>query len=66
MKRHSIDGTVFGLVCFFPEGTYLISDTVSCQEQVKKLDRQRQTDSFGATWLSWLVVKLNTAKNGCP
>ncbi len=32
------------LVCFFPEGTYLISDTISCEQQVEKLDRPRATD----------------------
>ena len=33
-----------GLACFFPEGTYLISDTLSCEQQVAKLDRPRFTD----------------------
>lgn len=33
-----------GLACFFPEGTYLISDTISCEQQVRKLDRPRKTD----------------------
>ncbi|MCC6355182.1 MAG: hypothetical protein IT577_14920 [Verrucomicrobiae bacterium] len=41
------------LVCFFPEGTYLISDTISCEQQVKKLDRPRQTD--GKTQHYWDV-----------
>lgn len=41
------------LVCFFPEGTYLISDTLSCEQQVKKLDRPRQTD--GRTQHYWDV-----------
>lgn len=41
------------LVCFFPEGTYLLSDTISCEQQVKKLDRPRQTD--GKTQHYWDV-----------
>lgn len=41
------------LVCFFPEGTYLISDTIACEQQVKKLDRPRQTD--GKTQHYWDV-----------
>jgi hypothetical protein len=41
------------LVCFFPEGTYLISDTLSCEQQVMKLDRPRQTD--GKTQHYWDV-----------
>ncbi|TWU31749.1 glycosyl hydrolase family 28-related protein [Novipirellula artificiosorum] len=31
--------------CFFPEGTYLISDTISCEQLVRKLDRPRSTDN---------------------
>jgi 1-acyl-sn-glycerol-3-phosphate acyltransferase len=31
------------LVCFFPEGTYLVSDTISCEQQVSKLDRPSTT-----------------------
>ncbi len=34
-----------GLVCFFPEGTYLISDTISCEQQVSKLDTPRHVDN---------------------
>lgn len=33
-------------VCFFPAGTYLISDTISCQQPVQKLDQPRFTDSM--------------------
>jgi len=33
------------LVCFFPGGTYRISDTISCEQQVEKLERPRATDS---------------------
>src|SRR6056297_3047424 len=30
--------------CYFPSGTYLISDTISCEQTVEKLDRPRNTD----------------------
>jgi len=36
------------LVCFFPSGTYLISDTISCEQRVQKLDQPRYTDSMTA------------------
>jgi len=39
------------LVCFFPEGTYRISDTISCEQQVEKLERPRATD--GRTQHYW-------------
>ena len=39
--------------CFFPEGTYLISDTISCEQQVSKLDRPRHVD--GGTQHYWPV-----------
>ncbi|WP_413432901.1 glycosyl hydrolase family 28-related protein [Crateriforma spongiae] len=39
------------LVCYFPEGTYLISDTISCEQQVEKLDRPRTSD--GRTQHYW-------------
>ena len=42
-----------GLVCFFPGGTYLLSDTLSCEQQVRKLDRPRQVD--GGTQHYWPV-----------
>jgi hypothetical protein len=41
------------LVCFFPEGTYLISDTISCEQEVAKLDRPRHVD--GGTQHYWPV-----------
>ena len=40
-------------VCFFPEGTYRISDTISCEQQVAKLDRPRHVD--GGTQHYWPV-----------
>lgn len=42
-----------GLVCFFPSGTYLVSDTISCEQQVRKLDRPRHVD--GGTQHYWPV-----------
>jgi hypothetical protein len=42
-----------GLVCFFPGGTYLISDTISCQQEVRKLDKPRHVD--GGTQHYWPV-----------
>jgi hypothetical protein len=45
IQRAVNDARDHGLVCFFPEGIYLISDTISCEQQVRKLDRPRQTDS---------------------
>ncbi|MCB1123144.1 MAG: hypothetical protein KJT03_16440, partial [Verrucomicrobiae bacterium] len=38
------------MVCFFPSGTYLISDTLSCEQEVKKLDRPRFTDRDRQSW----------------
>ncbi len=47
------DARDYGLVCFFPEGTYLVSDTISCEQQVSKLDRPRHVD--GGTQHYWPV-----------
>jgi hypothetical protein len=38
------------MVCFFPGGTYLISDTISCEQRVQKLDRPRYTDTMRQSW----------------
>lgn len=38
------------MVCFFPEGTYLISDTISCEQRVQKLDSPRHTDGMRQSW----------------
>lgn len=40
------DARDFDLVCFVPEGTYLVSDTISCEQQVRKLDKPRHTDGL--------------------
>ena len=45
------DARDHSLVCFFPEGTYLISDMISCEQQVRKLDKPRYTD--GQTQHYW-------------
>ncbi len=37
-------------VCFFPSGTYLISDTLSCEQRVSKLDKPRYTDDMRQSW----------------
>ena len=44
IQRAVNDARDRGLACFFPEGTYLISDTISCEQQVRKLERPRNTD----------------------
>jgi len=53
VQRAVNDARDRGLVCFFPEGTYLISDTISCEQQVSKLDRPRHVD--GGTQHYWPV-----------
>lgn len=40
------DARDYDLVCFVPEGTYLVSDTISCEQQVRKLDEPRHTDGL--------------------
>lgn len=51
LQRAVNDARDHGLVCFFREGTYLISDTLSCEQQVTKLDRPRVSD--GRTQHYW-------------
>ncbi|MCH5376390.1 MAG: glycoside hydrolase family 55 protein, partial [Planctomycetes bacterium] len=62
------DARDHGLVCFFPEGTYLISDTLSCEQQVRKLDRPRFTD--GKTQHYWdlphRIAMLGSTKGKRP
>jgi hypothetical protein len=53
IQRAVNDARDRGLVCFFPAGTYLISDTISCEQQVSKLDRPRHVD--GGTQHYWPV-----------
>ncbi|MCA9136702.1 MAG: hypothetical protein KDB00_08085 [Planctomycetales bacterium] len=51
IQRAVNDARDNSLVCFFPQGTFLISDTISCEQQVEKLDRPRATD--GRTQHYW-------------
>jgi len=44
IQRAVNDARDHRLACFFPEGTYLISDTISCEQQVKKLDKPRYVE----------------------
>lgn len=37
IQRAADDARDYGLVCFLPEGTYLISDTISCQIKMTRL-----------------------------
>jgi hypothetical protein len=45
------DARDYQFVCYFPAGTYLISDTISCEQPVQKLDKPRKTD--GMTQSYW-------------
>jgi hypothetical protein len=38
------------MVCFFPIGTYLISDTISCEQRVEKLETPKYTDFSRQSW----------------
>jgi len=67
IQRAVNDVRDYGLVCFFPEGTFLISDTISCEQQVRKLDRPKNTD--GRTQHYWdlshrIVIFGSTGRNG--
>ena len=57
-----------GLVCFFPGGTYLLSDTISCEQVVRKLDRPKHVD--GGTQHYWPVhrpmILLGSTKGKRP
>jgi len=56
------------LVCFFPEGTYLLSDTISCEQQVGKLERPRYTDRQSQHYwdLSHRIVMIGSTKGKRP
>jgi hypothetical protein len=78
IQRAVNDARDRGLVCFFPEGTYLISDTLSCEQQVQRLDRPRNADGtaqhfwdrshriviFGSTKGRRPVLKLSKVAKG--
>ncbi|MCX7015433.1 MAG: glycosyl hydrolase family 28-related protein, partial [Candidatus Sumerlaeota bacterium] len=51
IQRAVDDAREFQYVCFFPSGTYLISDTISCEQKVYKLDKPRKTE--GKTQTYW-------------
>jgi len=55
IQRAVNDARDHGLVCFFPEGTFLVCDTISCEQQVSKLDRPRHVD--GGTQHYWPVYR---------
>ncbi len=55
IQRAVNDARDRGLVCFFPSGTYVISDTISCEQQVSKLDQPRHVD--GGTQHYWPVYR---------
>lgn len=44
IQRAANDARDYQYVCFFPSGTYLVSETISCQQPVQKLDKPRFTD----------------------
>ena len=68
IQRAADDARDNWLACFFPEGTYLISDTISCEQQVSKLDRPRKTDRKTQSY--WdrphRIVMLGSTKEGRP
>lgn len=68
IQRAVNDARDRGLVCFFPAGTYVISDTLSCEQEVSKLDRPRHVD--GGTQHYWPVhrpiVLMGSAKGKRP
>ncbi len=53
IQRAVNDARDHGLVCFFPGGTYRISDTISCEQKVSKLTKPRHVD--GGTQHYWPV-----------
>ncbi|MBK7927964.1 MAG: hypothetical protein IPJ98_10870 [Bryobacterales bacterium] len=46
IQRAVNDARDHQLVCFFPTGTYLLSDTISCQQPVEKAAKPRFTDGM--------------------
>ncbi len=68
IQRAVNDARDHWLVCYFPDGTYLISDTISCEQKVSKLDRPRSTD--GHTQHYWnlpnRIVMIGSTKGRRP
>lgn len=46
IQRAVNDARDHQLVCYFPEGTYLVSDTISCEQPVEKSAKPRFTDGM--------------------
>jgi hypothetical protein len=55
-----------GLVCFFPMGTYLISDTISCEQENYKLDTPRFVDGRMANYWhkNHRIIMVGSTKGG--
>lgn len=68
IQRAVNDARDHWLVCFFPEGTYLISDTISCEQQVAQLDRPRSTDRHTQHYwdLPHRIVMVGSTKGKRP
>ncbi|TWT79196.1 Pectate lyase superfamily protein [Planctomycetes bacterium CA13] len=68
IQRAVNDARDHGVACYFPSGTYLISDTISCQQKVTKLNQPRSTD--GRTQHYWnqpnRIVLLGSTKGERP
>jgi len=67
IQRAVNDARDHRLVCFFPEGTYLISDTISCEQQVRKLDTPRFVEGGKRAnyWhLNHQIVMIGSTKGG--
>ncbi len=60
------DARDHGLVCFFPTGTYLISDTISCEQQNYKLDTPRFVDGRVANYWhkNHRIIMVGSTKGG--
>ncbi|MBN8730954.1 MAG: hypothetical protein J0L64_10455 [Acidobacteria bacterium] len=57
IQRAVNDARDHQLVCFFPTGTYLISDTISCQQPVEKAAKPRFTDGMRQSY--WDIPNRN-------
>ena len=66
IRRAVNDARDKGLVCFFPLGTYLISDTISCEQENYKLDTPRFVDGRMAYYWhkNHKIVMLGSTKGG--
>jgi len=63
------DARDFQYVCFFPSGTYLLSDTVSCEQTLYKLEQAKTAD--GKTQNYWgdrdrPCILMGSRKNNRP